>query len=86
MIQLKQCYDAFTGTAILENTERELELECHITNTGHLIFRGSFQGQPTINNILFFELRSDQTQLPPVISSLKKVYEIFGDNQGIKKR
>ena len=86
MLQLEQCYKSLTGTAILENTERELELECRFHKMGHISFVGSFQGNQSISNILTFEMRSDQTQLPGVIASLKKVFKVFGDNQGIINR
>lgn len=86
LLQLEQCYKSLTGTAKLENTERELELECRFNKTGHVSFVGSFQGNSSVNNVLTYELRSDQTQLPDVIASLKEVFKVFGDNQGITNR
>lgn len=85
MQQLEQCYNSLSGTAVLENTESELELECQVNKLGHVSFCGNFQSQLMVKNILTFEIHSDQTQLPYTIALLKKVYELFGDNRGIKK-
>lgn len=85
MLQLEECYETLSGTAVLENTERELELECQFNKLGHVSFSGSFQGRPDIENILTFECRSDQTQIPAIIASLKHIYSIFGGNYGIKR-
>ena len=85
MRQLEQCYKTISGTAKLEDFECELELECLVNKMGHVFLTGSFQGRPDIKNVLTFELRSDQTQILPVIASLKKVYEVFGDDKGIKR-
>jgi len=73
------------GIATLENTERELELQCEFNKFGHIISTGSFQANPTEKNILPFEIKSDQTQVKDTLSQLKSVYEAFGDNKGISR-
>ena len=79
---LKQGYDTLSGVAVLENTERELELKCEFNKLGHVIATGNFQANPAINNVLSFELKTDQTQVKDSISNLQAVYEVFGDNVG----
>ena len=80
---LKKCCDSFCGVAVLENAERELELKCEFNEYGHVIASGMFQSNPSINNILSFEIKTDQTQVKKSISNLQAVYEIFGDDKGI---
>ena len=79
---LKNGYNTLKGEAILENTERELELKCEFNKFGHVIVSGVFQAHPAINNILSFEIKTDQTQIKECISNLQAVYEIFGGNSG----
>lgn len=86
MQRLQRCYDTLNGTAVLENTERELELECAFNTKGHVLINGRFQCQPGINNILTFEIRTDQTQIPHAISALHAVAEIFGSDEGVKDK
>ncbi len=81
--QLQDCYNRLMGTATLENTERELELQCEFNKFGHVVLTGSFQANPAEKNILHFEIKSDQTQVKDTLSQLKSVYETFGDNKGI---
>ena len=83
--QMKYCYEVLDGFATLDNTDRELDLKCTFNKKGHVLIEGHFQKDPSINNKLTFELRSDQTQAAATISSLKAVAEIFSDNKGVKK-
>ena len=81
---LKRCYDTLSGEAVLENTERELELKCEFNRLGHVIMSGEFQACPTSKNSLVFEIKSDQTQVKDTISILEAVYKVFGGEQGKK--
>ena len=81
-IALKQGYNTLSGEAVLENTERELELQCVFNKRGQVIVSGRFQADPSINNVLSFEIKTDQTQVKDSISSLQAIYEVFGDHQG----
>lgn len=83
--QIQDCYNQLMGIAILENTERELELQCEFNKFGHVIVMGSFQANPHEKNILHFEIKSDQTQMKDTLSQLKSIYEVFGDNKGISR-
>ena len=78
LFALKQCYETFNGVAILKNTEGELELKCVFNKFGNVFVSGIFQDNPTVNNILSFEIKTDQTQVKDSITQLTAVYEIFG--------
>ena len=84
LTELKACYEKLNGTAILRNTEKELELKCEFDKFGHVIITGNFQANPVINNILSFEIFSDQTQIKDSIANLESIYEIFGNEKGKK--
>ncbi len=81
---LKTCYKSISGSATLENTERELELSISFDKTGKVQVSGEFQERPDINNRLIFEFRSDQTCIFQVIKDLEAVQKIFGNMTGIK--
>ena len=80
--ELKKCYDSLNGIAVLENTERELELKCEFNRLGHVIISGSFKSNPGAHNKLIFEFKTDQTQVKESLSQLKAVADIFGDTKG----
>jgi len=80
---LKQCYETFSGVAVLENFDRALELKCEFNRFGHVIMSGTFQAKPSSNNSLAFEFKTDQTQVKEAITSLDDIYKIFGGNKGI---
>jgi len=79
---LKQGYDTLSGEAVLENTERELELKCEFNQLGHVIASGMFQAIPSTNNVLSFVIKTDQTQVKDTISNLQAIYGAFGDDKG----
>lgn len=83
--QLRHCYNTLDGTAILENTERELTLTCLFDRKGHVLVEGSFQSNPSVRNILTFEFTTDQTKISQMITSLLRIASIFGDDQGVRK-
>ena len=51
---------------------------------GHVYINGEFQERPDVDTSLVFEFRSDQTQVQEMLSSLRKVISIFGDNKGVR--
>jgi len=79
------CYDKLSGTAVLESTELELALSCEFNKLGHVYIRGKFQPRMDLDNILQFELKTDQTQVIKTLSQLKAVKAVFGDEHGIHK-
>lgn len=83
--QLIECYQNVKGTCVLKNTEYELEMQCEFDKLGHVKISGKFQKYQHVNNILLFEIGTDQTQIKEVIEQLEKVIKYFGDNNGIIK-
>ena len=81
---LKTCYKNLTGSASLDNTERELELTVSFDKTGKALVTGEFQERPDVNNRLSFEFKTDQTCILPVIKELEAIQKIFGNMTGIK--
>lgn len=84
--ELKKCHESVSGKAILYNTENELELSCEFDKLGHVLLLGRFQEIPSINNILQFEILTDQTQIQDTLSRLSNVVNIFGDDEGVNKK
>lgn len=82
-LELEKCYRRLNGIAILENVDRELELKCEFNKLGHVIVSGNFQADSSVNNILHFEIKTDQTQIKDTMSNLRTVYELFGNERGI---
>lgn len=81
--QLQKCYDSISGEAILINTEQELELKLLFNKVGRVFVTGQFQALLDISNRLYFEMITDQTYVSKVLINLKRVYEKFGDKEGI---
>jgi hypothetical protein len=84
-LDLSCCYKAMSGTASLENMERELELNCEFNKFGHVNLSGRFQAELNNKNILEFEIRTDQTQVEQTLYTLKHIFDIFGDDKGKKE-
>ena len=80
--ELARCYEnlGLSGTATLENAECELELALSFGKTGHVAITGKFEEHSHLNNMLHFEIGSDQTYIPKMLSQLRCVREVFGDH------
>lgn len=81
--ELKKCHESVSGKAILHNTENELELSCEFDKLGHVLLLGRFQEISSVDNILQFEIHTDQTQIRNALPQLSNVVSIFGDDNGI---
>lgn len=80
--KLKKCYESVVGKAVLYNTEKELELSCEFNKLGHVILIGKFQEISSVDNILQFEIHTDQTQIQTTLSQLSDVVDVFGEDKG----
>ena len=80
LIQLKQCYEMWCGTAVLENpAPQHLKIECTFTEFGSVHVTGFFQSILAVGNVLQFEIEANRASIKDAISSLEKVYTLFGD-------
>jgi hypothetical protein len=83
MKQLETCYADVAGTATLNNTEKELSLECRFDKLGHIKVTGEFTKNTERNNRLYFDIHSDQTQVIAVLDALRHIAALFGDKRGV---
>lgn len=84
--QLIECYETLNGEAKYKHLlENDLEFTIEMTSLGHALIRGAFRENPAKANVLHFEMRTDQTNIKPVIKDIKNVMSIFGDYSELKK-
>lgn len=55
-----------------------------MTTGGHAVIMGMFQELPHKNNILEFEIDTDQTCFLSVIQDIENLKEKYGDMEGVK--
>ena len=83
--ELKNCYNKLEGQAeyrmLLEN---DLCFKVVMTTGGHAVIMGTFQELPHKNNILEFEIDTDQTCFLSVIQDIENLKEKYGDMEGVK--
>lgn len=83
--QLKECYERLEGEAkyalLLEN---DLIFTVTMGSSGHATVKGKFQERPDINNVLSFEMDTDQSCFLSVISGIESLKDKYGDMQGVK--
>lgn len=83
--ELKSCYTQLEGQAeyrmFLEN---DLCFKVVMTAAGHAVITGSFRELPHKNNILKFEIDTDQTCFLSVIQDIESLKEKYGDMEGVK--
>ena len=84
--QLKPCYNKLSGEAIFTTVEQDLKLKADFKKNGHVIINGIYKERPDIDNILHFEINSDQTQVLEALKDLKKIGELFGDELGFRSK
>ena len=78
---LEMLYESLEGEATLESMEDWLHLTCRGDGRGHVEVLGTLVDQPGVGNKLTFSLQTDQSFLPELIASLRKVessYPVMG--------
>lgn len=80
---LKKCYNTLNGKAeykmMLEN---DLEFEVEMLSNGRAVITGSFQANISRDNILQFEIDTDQSCFKSVIEDIEKLKETYGGMHG----
>lgn len=78
--ELKICYETLDGKAIYKlQLENDLIFTISMVGRGRAIIKGEYQERPDIQNILKFEIETDQTFFPAIIKSVEKL-KLFMDN------
>lgn len=65
------------GTASFESMEEWLRMTVDGDGRGHFVAKCDARDQPGTGNMLRFELRFDQTELPPILASLDAALAAF---------
>ena len=86
-VALQDCYDKLSGKVAysVRYPENDLVLEVEFTHKGAVYVNGKYRDNPTVNDVLYFELVTDQSYFKDVLSDLKKIILAFGDKKGVKK-
>ena len=82
--ELEKCQKNLKGIAQLESYEKNLQLTVQYDELGHIVITGKFIENHIGRNILYFEIKGDQTFINSTISELETIYKRYGDNKGIK--
>jgi hypothetical protein len=82
---LKKCYEGLNGNAEILTTERNLKLDVHFEKLGHAVIKGEYIERLEFNNMLIFEIMSDQSYLQETINELSKIIKNYGGLKGIKE-
>jgi len=81
--QLRSCYETLQGQAeyrlLLED---DLTFTVAMTSKGHAHVTGAFRQRPHVQNVLTFEMETDQTFFPPVIQGIDELKKRYGGFQG----
>ncbi|WP_449539693.1 WapI family immunity protein [Ferdinandcohnia sp. Marseille-Q9671] len=84
-IQLQECYNNLTGSATFSESENKLKIDLTFTSLGQVRIKGFFQEVTNQENILQFEIESEQTYLQSTLEQLQKIADNYGTDNGINK-
>ena len=76
--------DQLRGSIHFENYETDLEFDLVYDFNGHVNIKGKFTKQNELNNMLRFEIKTDQSFIQSALSQLKAITERYGDMTGVK--
>ncbi len=83
--QLKMCYEALRGRADYDLMyEDDLRFTVTMKPSGHAVISGSFRANPAEENMLAFEMSTNQSAFPAVIVGIEKLKKRYGGMQGAK--
>lgn len=76
--ELRKCHESLEGKANYNMYwEPSLSFTLTMEKCGHAVVRGTFQEIPSKQNILEFEIETDQSYLLSVIQNIDKLKEIY---------
>ena len=83
-IQLEKCNHNLKGNATFSESENILKLDLSFNRLGQINIQGHFQELAHQENILQFEIESDQSYLESTIQQLKNIVDHYGNLKGKK--
>ena len=81
--QLNECYRTNEGTAKLNSSENDLNIDVVFDGLGYADICGFLQDGN--ENELKFQLSTNQANILQIISELSDIYKKYGDMQGLRK-
>lgn len=81
--QLQKCYRELKGNATFSNTETNLKFDLDFNRLGQIIIQGYFQEIAYEENMLQFEIESDQSYLSSTLQELKMIVDHYGGLKGV---
>jgi hypothetical protein len=83
-VQLQKCYNELKGCATFSEAENILKVELIFNRIGKVNIQGYFQELTHQENILHFEIESNQSYMASTLSQLKNIVDHYGDMKGKK--
>lgn len=84
--ELKSCYSLLEGKASYHLLyENDLWFEVEMQTGGKAVVTGEFVERPDKENILHFEMETDQSCFLSVIEDIEKLKETYGGMKGIER-
>lgn len=76
---LNKCYNTLQGIATFINYETSLQIEFEFNNLGQVVIQGYYKEKPYLENVLQFEIESDQSFILATLNELKTFLSQYGD-------
>ncbi|MFS8602707.1 hypothetical protein LRO89_08895 [Priestia megaterium] len=76
---LNKCYNTLQGVATFINYETSLQIEFKFSNLGQVFIQGYYREKPYLENVLQFEIESDQSFILATLNELKTFLSQYGD-------
>lgn len=85
--ELKKCYARLEGKAEYKLClENDLHFKVEMTSSGRAFVTGTFQEYPHKENVLHFEMDTDQTCFVSVIQDIENLKNMYGGMEGKRSR
>lgn len=82
--ELERCYENLEGKAHYKPIyEKCLEFEIEADKLGHMVIKGKFQKILCRENVLNFEIETDQSYMKSVLNDIEELKKYFGEYEGI---
>jgi hypothetical protein len=79
---LQEAHAKLSGSTRFTHSEHNLWFTIEYDFTGHILVSGEFRENHEENNLLKFEVSSDQSYIDKALTDLKRIVMKYGDNTG----